>query len=213
MGINESFSGDFYLRIEFEKLIKKFKINNIVETGTFMGDTTKEFSKMAENVYTIESNKKFYLRAKKNLIHCTNVRSFLGDSPIILNRILSILRGNTLFFLDAHWGNHWPILDELKIISKFPHLKNSIIVIHDFYVPGKNFGFDSYYYNSSSNFELFLKRVIGVIGRLLKMRLIEKQRLDYEFVKKSIEGINPLFKYYYNSRAEGANRGVIFIHP
>jgi hypothetical protein len=213
MGGNESFEGDFYLRIEFEKLIKKFKINNIVETGTFMGNTTKEFSKMAENVYTIESIKKLYLISKKNLVHCTNVKSFLGDSPLILNRILPTLKGNTLFFLDAHGRNHWPILDELKVISKFPYLKKSVIVIHDFYVPGKNFGFDSYYHNSNSNLELFLKKIIGFIGRFLKMRLIEKQKLDYEFVDKSIKQINPSFKYYYNSKAEGAKRGVIFIHP
>lgn len=62
---NEPFEGDFYLRIEFEKLIKKFKIKNIVETGTFMGNTTKESSKMVENVYTIESIKKLYLLSKK----------------------------------------------------------------------------------------------------------------------------------------------------
>lgn len=146
-------------------------------------------------------------------MHCTNVRIFLGDSPLILNKILPTLKGNTLFFLDAHGGNHWPILDELKVISKFPHLKKSVIVIHHFYVPSKNFGFDSYYHNSNSSLELFLKKMIGFLGKLLKMRLIEKQKLDYGFVEKSIKEINPSFKYYYNSKAEGAKRGVIFIHP
>ena len=61
------FSGDSYLGKEFEKLVQKFKIKNIVETGTFLGETSREFSKMVENVYTIESNEKFYLQARKNL--------------------------------------------------------------------------------------------------------------------------------------------------
>jgi hypothetical protein len=207
------FSGDSYLGKEFEKLVQKFKIKNIVETGTFLGETSREFSKMVENVYTIESNEKFYLQARKNLMHCKNVKIFLGNSPLVLDKILPTLKGNTLFFLDAHWEKYWPILDELKIIAKFSHMKNSVIVIHDFYVPDTNLGFDSYYHGSKSDLELFLKKVIGVIGRLLKMSLIERQRLDYEFIEKSIKEINPSFKYYYNSMAEGTKRGVIFIHP
>ena len=59
--MEKAFSGDKYLKEEFKKLIKRFKIKNIIETGTFKGDTTKEFSKMVEKVYTIESNKKYFL--------------------------------------------------------------------------------------------------------------------------------------------------------
>lgn len=212
MSIVEPFNGDSFLMKEFEKIVKKFRIKNIVETGTFMGDTTKEFSKMVDNVYTIESNREFYVSAKHNLNNAKNVKVFFGSSPLILNRILLTLKGNTLFFLDAHWGNYWPILDELKEISKIPSLRNSVIVIHDFYVPDKDFGFDSYYY-SNSNLELFLKKAIGFIGKIFKMKLIEKQKLDYDFIRNSIHRINPSFKYYYNSKVEGARRGVIFIHP
>jgi len=212
MGLGNAFCGDSYLKKEFEFLIKKFRIKNIVETGTFKGDTTKEFSKMVEKVYSIESNKEYYLSSKKRLKEDNNVKLFLGSSPVILKKILPGLEGNTLFFLDAHWGNYWPILDELNEISKVDHMKKSVIVIHDFYVPGKNFGFDSYYY-SNSKIELFLKKSIGFIGKIFKMHLIEKQKLDYDFIKDYIYKINPLYKYYYNKESEGLRRGVIFIHP
>ena len=147
--MGDAFSGDKYLGEEFEKLVKRFKIKNIVETGTFKGDTTKEFSKMVGNVYTIESNKEFYAQARANLKDHKNIQMFFGSSPEVLRKILHKMKGNTLFFLDAHWGDYWPILDELKEISRIPSLSKSIIVIHDFYVPGKDFGFDSYHYAKS----------------------------------------------------------------
>jgi hypothetical protein len=208
----KAFSGDRYLKEEFEKLVKKFKIKNIVETGTFKGDTTKEFSKRVDNVYTIESKKEFYFEAKSKLKNLGNVKGFFGSSPEILKKILPNIKGKTLFFLDAHWGYPWPILKELEEISKNKKFKDSIIVIYDFYVPGKNFGFD-YYYHSKTKIGLFIKRGFGFLGRLLKIPLVKKQKLDYPFIKESIEKINPNYKYYYNSIAEGNKRGVIFIHP
>ncbi len=150
----KAFAGDRYLGEEFEKLIKKFKIKNIIETGTSKGDSTKEFSKMIENVYTIESVKKTYLFSKEILKDFDNVKIYLGSSPDVLRKILPFIKGNTLFFLDAHWGYYFPIIDELKEISKINSFSKSVIVIHDFYVPKKDFGFDSYYYSESS-LELF----------------------------------------------------------
>ncbi len=208
----KSFSGDGYLKEEFIKLVKQFNIKNIVETGTNKGFTTKEFAKMVEHVYTIESNKEYYIESKKNLKKLNNIKLYLGSSPSVLEHMLPSLKGRTLFFLDAHWGDYWPILDELKEIAKIPNLSNSVIVIHDFYVPQSNLGFDSYHY-SKSPLELFIKRGISVIGRLLNMKLIEKQKLDYNFIADSIHKINPEYKHHYNSKAEGNKRGVIFICP
>ena len=207
-----AFGGDKYLYEEFQKLVKRYKIKNIVETGTSKGDTTLAFSKMVDKVYTIEIKKEVYLTSKKRLSWEKNIQIFLGSSSDVLRKILPSLKGNTLFFLDAHWGHYWPILDELKEISKVPYLKESIIVIHDFYVPGKDFGFDSYYHSNSS-IELFLKKGIGFLGKIFKMNLTPKQRLDFSFIEPSIKKINPDYKHYYNSKAEGVKRGVIFICP
>jgi len=91
----KAFAGDRYLGEEFEKLIKKFKIKNIIETGTSKGDSTKEFSKMIENVYTIESVKKTYLFSKEILkdfrYFCSKINfgdSFLDAKAVtIMNEI------------------------------------------------------------------------------------------------------------------------------
>lgn len=207
-----AFSGDKYLKQEFLNLVKTFNIKNIVETGTYKGYSTKEFAKMVENVYTIESNKKFYSIYGKNLKGIKNIQRFLGSSPKVMHKILPKLEGKTLFFLDAHLGNYWPILDELEEISKIKTLSDSVIVIHDFYVPGTDLGFDSYHFSNSS-LELFLKKIISLMGKILKMNLIEKQKLDYDFIKDKLKKINSQYKYYYNSIADGTRRGVIFIHP
>jgi hypothetical protein len=51
-------------------------------------------------------------------------------------------RHMVMFYLDAHWGNNWPLRDEIKQVLR---LKRSIIMIDDFIVPGHPFwGFDVY---------------------------------------------------------------------
>jgi len=212
MEIKKGFGKDRYLEREFQKLIKKFNVKNIIETGTFEGDTTEMFSKMVENVYTIESKKEFFLDAKLKLSKLQNIKGFLGNSPKVIEKILPSIKGRTLFFLDAHWGYPWPILGELEKISEHPRFKESIIIIHDFYVPNKNFGFDSYY-QSNSSLILFLKRVFGLLGKIIGKKIIKKQKLDYPFIEITLKKINPDYKHYYNSQAEGDKRGVIFIHP
>jgi hypothetical protein len=42
-----------------------------------------------------------------------------------------------LFYLDAHWYEYWPLLDEIKIISK-SHKDQCILVVDDCQVPGRS---------------------------------------------------------------------------
>ncbi|MDP1729380.1 MAG: hypothetical protein Q8L27_04210 [archaeon] len=200
----KAFGGDKYLKQEIMFLIKKFQIKSIVETGTYLGDTTKEFSKLAKT-YTIESNKKYYDLAKESLKEY-NVEIFSGSSPKILKNILSKIEGPIIFFLDAHWNRYWPILDELKVIAE-SGIKDSVIVIHDFHVPNKDFGYDSYYDN---------KNIIKYLLNIIDERFLggkKKQKFDWEYIKNNILSINPKYNYYYNQKTEGDNRGVIFIIP
>ena len=182
---SNGFNEDIYIKKEIKSLIKKFGIKIIVETGTCTGVSTKEMADIVDSVYSIEINKKYYNLASKNLKKCKNVTLLLGNSPKVLKQILPKLKKPILFYLDAHWYKYWPILHELNIISKFNHCKDSVIVIHDFYVPNRNFGFDIY----------------------------NNQRLDYKYIKKKILSINPKYKHYYNSKAIGEKRGVIYIYP
>lgn len=182
------FEGDMIMKAEFEKIIAKHNIDVIIETGTYKGGTTKKLCDMVKNIVTIEINQQYFKEAKEYLSDCKNVLMLNGSSPDILETLLNTSTyssSNILLFLDAHWGNVCPLLDELDKISQAKI--NPVIIIHDFVVPGKDFGFDSY----------------------------NGQQFDLLFIEEKINNIygKDGYTYYYNETAEGAQRGVIYIEP
>lgn len=153
---------DKYVYAEIAKLIKEYNINTIVETGTYRGWSAKKLAEFGLPVFTIEINKENYDMADSFLKDSKNVFRYLGSSPDVMDEILEERDlKNTLFFLDAHWGEYWPIHDEILTMKKYGI--KPVILIHDFFVPDGNgkakFGYDVY----------------------------KKQTLDYKFVKPSID--------------------------
>jgi hypothetical protein len=71
---------------------------------------------------------------------------YRADSRIFLRWLLAnpaIPKEHVLFYLDAHWGDDLPLMEELTIIA--PNWSESAIVIDDFQVPGDSgYGFDDY---------------------------------------------------------------------
>lgn len=122
------------------RLQQDYKIDVAVETGVYLGATTRFLSMLFEQVHAIEAVKPIYDAAKERLGKYPNIHCYLGGSEKILKEILSSLKNKRiLFYLDAHGGgyDYWPILDELEHISK-THQDNCIVMIDDFYVPGTN---------------------------------------------------------------------------
>ena len=113
-----------------------------VETGTFRGNTTVGLARLFPKVFTIEMAAELYAEAKARFIHYPNVTALLGNSPEILQQILPELDYPLFAYLDAHWGDYWPLRDELTILLSVK--KPKLIMIHDFQVPGRDFGYDSY---------------------------------------------------------------------
>jgi hypothetical protein len=108
----------------------------------------------------------------------------LASSPDFLAELLPKLKGKKiLMFLDAHWEHHCPLIDELETIAACGI--EPIIAIHDFKVPNKDFGFDVYH----------------------------GQEFTWEWIAPSVQKIYDKFTHYYNTEAEGARRGVVFIEP
>lgn len=56
------FEGDSYIEEEIKKLVHKFEINTIIETGTFLGGTTQKLAQLANQVYTIEVDSEIFLK-------------------------------------------------------------------------------------------------------------------------------------------------------
>jgi hypothetical protein len=116
----------------------EFQIETVIETGTFKGNTTAFLGSLFNTVHTIEIAPDFYTESLAFLQQYPNVCCHFGSSPVVLQQILpSLSNQRVLFYLDAHWLADWPLLDELKQISK-THRNNCIIVIDDFKVPGRS---------------------------------------------------------------------------
>lgn len=184
------FEGDTHLKNQFELLVQHHKIDAIIETGTYLGSTTVKFAEMVPAVFTIESNAAYYNQAKEYITSSgrDNITQFFGSSALTLPMVIveASVFENKLFFLDAHWGENNPLLQELAVIAK-AGLK-PVIVIHDFKVPEcPELGFDSY----------------------------NGQDYTWDWIAPAVEAIygSDGYSYFYNKEATGAKRGVIFIEP
>lgn len=191
----QGFEGDIYIEQELEKLCDQFKVIRIIETGTFIGGTTLKLSKLRP-VYTIEINEEYYLKAEQNIKDLKaesscDITQYLGDTVEVLKVIVPDAKnGRSLFYLDAHWYNYCPLLEELKIIAT--QLKSKlkpVIVIHDFQVPNRfDLGYDEY----------------------------NGQPFNIHWIKNSLDAVYGEGKYDYHYNTEnstGAKRGLIYIYP
>lgn len=184
---NGALNCDRYAQLEFQKLKELYKLDYAIETGTCLGYTTEFLAKTFNVVRTIEINTKFLGIAKENrLNNYKNCKLYLGDSSKLLHLLLNGLNNKTFIFLDAHWGNHCPLKQELKQIAN-SGIK-PVIAIHDFYVPERpELGYDS----------------------------INGQPFTFEWLKEGIDDIYGAnnYKHYYNDKSMGAKRGIIYITP
>lgn len=126
-------------------LKKRYNINTAIETGTYKGHTSMFLSYLFNSVHTTEINQSEYNDTYKILKNCSNITCHLGSSDKVFQHLLPSLKGERLFFyLDAHWNDFWPLLDEIREIGK-THFNNCIIMIDDFKVPNRpDIEFDKY---------------------------------------------------------------------
>ena len=119
------------------KLSEIARADIFVETGTYMGRTTKWASTQFKEVYTIELSESLYNQIKDELLNKGNITPHLGDSRDVLPRILANIKGNILFWLDGHYSagvtagkdDPCPLLQELEIILS--RNNEDIILIDD----------------------------------------------------------------------------------
>jgi SAM-dependent methyltransferase len=147
---------DPYLKERIQEIVNLYKITTIVETGVHMGQSTLEFANMVEKVYAIDILEESIVAAKQYVEvenQKDNVIFINGNSPDVLKEIVGDLDAEkTIFFLDAHWWDIWPINDEILSLEK----NKGIIIVHDFLVPNRpHFGFD-FYHGQPFNYE-FIK--------------------------------------------------------
>jgi hypothetical protein len=127
-------------------IIEKCGIAQIIETGTYRGTTTEWFAQFGIPVLSAEIRPRFASFAQHRMAHLPNVQIECLDSVAALKRwsdTVEITSRRTLFYLDAHWEEHLPLCEELKIIDR--NFEDWIVIIDDFKVPTDAvYGFDDY---------------------------------------------------------------------
>lgn len=119
------------------ELAKLSNIKVFIETGTYLGHTTRWASQYFECVFTVERSEKLFYAHAKELAQIKGVTPLLGDSREVLPTILKkIGEQKAIFWLDGHWSggetygidDECPLLDELDILGE---RTQDIILIDD----------------------------------------------------------------------------------
>ena len=142
------------------------KFANWIETGTFMGETTKVLSKNYPRVHTIEASEECLQIAKRYVGRKSNITFYQGTSEDLFESILQKQKGSINIWLDAHFSsgktykgsNLSPIISELLSISKNINKFDQIAVFVDdidchFFDP-KSYPKIDYYVNWANNNKL-----------------------------------------------------------
>ena len=115
------------------------KLAHWIETGTFVGDTTKFLSKNFKRVFTIEASEECLKIAKKHLGNRSNIAFYSGTSEDIFEPLLKKQKGSINIWLDAHYSggithkgsNLSSIIKELSVISNNINQFDQIAVFID----------------------------------------------------------------------------------
>ena len=137
-----AFGRDHLLGEQVVAFHRRYRFEAAVETGTWKGHTTVALAAIFPRVHTIEVDRARYKATLPRFEEYPNVTAHCGTSPQVLLELVAAVEYPLFAMLDAHWGEDWPLRDELKILLSVRQPK--LIMIHDFKVPGRDFGYDSY---------------------------------------------------------------------
>lgn len=196
-----AFNGDSYIEKEVRRLIAKWGVKTIIETGVWACHSSRAFATMgAERVIGIDSTFKhlteeFGPNAEAD-VEKLGVTLIQGDSGELLQAILLVEKGPFFLYLDAHGGgdndcNVNPLFNELDAIGRVPG--TYVISVHDCYIPKQpNLGFNQ-----------------GDWGRGVEP-ISYKLMADYH-------KLAPIYpnghSFHYPAKTEGCNRGILYLEP
>ncbi len=143
------FNGQERRKQIFLDILSAIDVSAIVETGTYHGTTTAFMARSRDcPVFTVEAQARNMHYAKLNLRDLRSVQFSLGDSRQFLRDLASdaaVPKQGVFFYLDAHWEQDLPLVEEIEIICS--HWTEPVIMVDDFEVPGDaGYVFDDYGY-------------------------------------------------------------------
>ncbi|MDH5576892.1 MAG: hypothetical protein OEZ09_00385 [Betaproteobacteria bacterium] len=132
------FNGQSGRKRIFLDLVGRFAFSRLVETGTYLGDTTGYMARTTGlPVHSCERNPSLFALARYRLKDVPRVSLSNMDSREFLLGLSArpeMVEGACFFYLDAHWGRDVPLNEEISIIAS--RWKEFIVMIDDFEVPG-----------------------------------------------------------------------------
>lgn len=133
------FGFDAHAAIAFDLVFHSAEFAEIVETGTALGDTTEYLCKRYPDVsiVSIENSHERAEFARKRLRKYGNLQIIEGNSSQVLGSS-SLSAGPTLYYLDAHGDEQWPLKCELRSVE------DGVAMVDDVKVPGRPWHFDTY---------------------------------------------------------------------
>ena len=111
-----------------------------VETGTYLGETTRILSKNSLKVYSIEPEPTLFTNAKHYFANFKNVEILNGTSEEVFPRLLPTINGRVNFWLDGHYSagltfkgkQDTPVLEELENIAQnLVHFEKVCVLVDD----------------------------------------------------------------------------------
>jgi hypothetical protein len=133
------FGFDIQAALQFDYIVRQYPVSHIFETGCCLGDTTDYLARTYPHIslWTCDVDTGFASFSTERLRRYPHVQVEHGDSAQLLPNVLDNA-GMPLLYLDAHWGENWPLVRELKSVRR------GIVVVDDFDVGNSRFGFDIY---------------------------------------------------------------------
>lgn len=103
---------------------QKYKLDTLIETGTFRGEMLLALRKDFQKLYSIELSVELYNQCADKLSSYSNIILYHGDSCNILPKLVNELYEPGLFWLDSHYSGgittkgeaETPIMKELEIV-------------------------------------------------------------------------------------------------
>jgi hypothetical protein len=155
LNVQAAFNGQISKQEIFHRVASNYSLKAVIETGTYTGLTTQYICEYlpAIPVYSVELDPYSYLAANFRLSIYQNVRLYNESSNTALKEIINEIQCSAddviFWYLDAHWNEYCPLVDELSFILGL-HNKN-IVMIDDFLVPDDcGYQYDLYNNNNSS---------------------------------------------------------------
>jgi predicted O-methyltransferase YrrM len=158
--LQDALNGQLSKMEMFTELVAAKPMRVAVETGTFRGWTTRYLAGRFRHVVTFENDIANIEQARAHCAVHPNISFVHGDSARIERAWADIpipTEEIDFAYLDAHWGEHCPLNEELDfLLGKAP---NAIIFIDDFKVEDDGgYGYDSY-----PSMTLDLEHIRGVL--------------------------------------------------